>query len=374
MTPEERIAFLQKLKRRAKLHTAVTAAALVANLDVMIENAGSESKINEYLEKVRLARDGDAAMQAEVTQIRTIRLNNFIIARSNALTFFDVVNLLPNEIAYIENTTRFHVAVSYIGQDGRTRKMQIPTEQVQAQIPLKILSTEDVEYPLIDIYRGNVANDAKTLVDLAFDMDVKVDQVAFPLVTSAIAAFTLTGTKASRVYVPHGGIDTTNLPTTNEIVVPGAGAGTKPNKAMLDAILNYAAAWGNVFTDGMMKPVTVYIPSADAMGFLDSITFTSQPNSVVEEILDTGFPFHYVIDWNIVADPTLSPTAGYAYVKMNKPVGTIFTKTGLDKTYDYTTPELTRQNKGIMGQSKVIGGYIPASKRMNVARARYRTS
>lgn len=372
-TPEQRIAFLQKLKTRAKLHTEFTAAALVANLDKMIENAGKEDRQKEYLEKVRLAREGDIGLQAEVAKIRSIRLNNFIIARSNAMTFFDIINLADNEIPYVENTTRFHVIVSYIGQDGRPRKMQIPKEQVQAQIPLKFLSSEEVEYPLIDIYRGHVADDTKALVDIGFDMDVKVDQVVFPLVTGAIGAFTLTGAKASRVYVPHGGINVANLPTTNDVPVVGAGAGTKFNKAALDAILQYVAAWGNVFPGETMKPVTVYIPSKDAMGFLDSITITSQPNSLVEAIIDTGFPFHYVIDWTIVADPTLDPDAGYAYVKTNRPVGTVFTKTSLDKTFDQSTPEMERQNKGMMWQRKVIGGFVPAAQKMNVLRVRYKT-
>ena len=380
MTLQERIDLLNKLKIRAtNLHMPVTASKLVETFDEMIANLQdpeADAKAKRYEEMIKLAREGDASMKAAVSKIRMLRINNYLVARSNALTFFERVTLADDEIPYMVNESRTPIVISYIGQDGRARKTQIMKYQEEQQLALALISSEEVEYPLMDIYRGRVADEVKALVDISQDMDNKIDALAWPYITaSTIGTFNTGGTRAGKHFVVGGAINIANLPTTNLVVSSSSGAGTRFNKDCLDAILDYIGAWGDILPGGAMSPVVVYLPSKDAMGWVRSITMTSQPNSLVEQVIDTGFPMHYAgRNWVFVGDPTLDPTAGLAYVRTNKPVGQFFEKPGMDQTVDEVTSESRKQNKGSMYSQKVIGWGLPTTWALNLIVCRYKAA
>ena len=200
--------------------------------------------------------------------------------------------------------------------------------------------------------------------------------MALSLVFRSIGAFTLTGARANRVYVPHSYVNVKNLPITNLLVPAGNTTTSLFRKECLDAILDYCAAWGNnAFRDGQLKPVAVYIPSSEAMGWTKQITLTSQPNTKVEEIFQYGFILTYGgVTWQFIADATLDPDAGRAYVKFNKPIGTYFTKPGMDKTFTDESIEMQKQNKGSVSMQKVVGWGLPVTGRVAVAAVQYHTA
>jgi len=368
--------FLKALKAKAQLHQPVTAAIFAPVLDQMIENLEDEAGEGERQklenELYAGARAGDTAMQAEVATIRATRVDNFLRAKNNALTFLDLEVLQPADVPYITNTSRQEIDVFYSGQDGRPKKQQGIPYQQDAQCQLFLISSAEFEYPLKDMIRGNVADETRTLVDIAYDLDRKIDAKLWPLIAARCASFTLSGSRAARTYVPHSAINTNNLPTTNVLVGPGKGAGTYFDKGCLDVIADYVASFGDTFPDGALSPVAVYIPSKDSQGWLRSITMTSQPNSLVEAVIQTGVPMHYAgRDWLFIADATLDPNAGLAYVKMNKPVGKFFNKPFMDAM---VAKEDVMANKGSMQMAKAIGYGFPSTQAVNIASVAYKNA
>ena len=367
--------FLKALRAKtAGLHQPVTASQILPVLDDMILNledeGGEDERTREYAALLAGARAGDRAMSAEVATIRSTRVDNFLRAKNNALAFLELQVLGPADVPYITNTSQMEIDVFYSGQDGRPAKQQGVKYQQDAQCQLFLISSAEFEYPLRDMLRGNVADETKTLVDIAYDLDRKIDGKLWPLITGRAAPFTLTGSRAARTYVPHSAINASNLPTTNVLIGPNKGANTYFDKGCLDVIADYVSAFADTFPDGALAPIAVYTPSKDSQGWLRSITMTSQPNSLVEQVIQTGVPLHYAgRNWLFIADATLDPSAGLAYVQMNKPVGTLFSKPFMDVV---AAKEDVIANKGSMQMAKAIGYGFPSTQAVNIASVAYK--
>jgi hypothetical protein len=375
----DRLAFIKGLRAKARVLQPLTARRVDAILAKFEDNLTDSDKAEKAAAKLKelheLAASGDRAAKAELAQLRIITVDNFLIASTNPIAFFDTVSLANNEIPYIENTSRQEIQVSYLGQDGQAKKTQAIRYQQQAQVDLHTLSTEDFEYQLMDIYKGEVKGAMLANIDMTRDFDLKTSALLWPFVFAAIGSFNLTGARAGRVYFPHSIVNTKNLPTTNLLVTPGNTSTSLFRKESMDVILKYCAAWGNVFGDGQMKPVAVYIPSSEVMGFLDSVQMTSFGNSKVEEIFDYGFVVSYGgAKWNFIADATLDPDPGLAYVQFSKPIGSFFTKPGMDKVFEDESIGMQKQNKGSVSMSKVIGFGLPITARVNIAAVQYHTA
>lgn len=371
-------ALLKEFKARASILQPATAArvqGVITELEESLkpENAAeAQTKMKDLIER---SQAGDVEAKAELARMRVVTVDNFILATTNPAAFFDTVTLEDNEIPYIENTSRQEVVVSYLGQDGRARKTQPIRFQKYAQVDLHVLSTEEYEYVLWDILKGEVKTSQLANVDLARDFGYQVSKLMWPFIQAAIGPFTLTGAKAGRVFVPHSIVNTKNLPTTNLLVPPGNTTATLWRKECMDVVLKYAAAWGDTMSAGQMKPTAVYIPSSEVMGYLDQITLTSFGNTKVEEIFDTGFVLSYGgARWVFIADATLDPDVGRAYVKFNKSIGTYFVKPGMDRTFEDESINMQKQNKGSVSMSKVVGWGLPINLRVNVAAVQYHTA
>ena len=132
------------------------------------------------------------------------------------------------------------------------------------------------------------------------------------------------------------------------------------------------AAFADTLPGGALMPVAVFIPSKHSMGWLRSITMTSQPNTLVEQVINTGVPLHYAgRDWLFIPDATLDPNAGLAYVQMNAPVGTFFNKPFMDAV---ESKEDVTANKGSMKMAKAIGYGFPSTQSVNICSVSYRTA
>jgi hypothetical protein len=371
----DRLQYIKELRFRARALQPATARkveAVLAKAEETLSDPEKEKAANQKMgELIKLAHDGDVAAKADLARIRVVTVDNFVLATTNPITFFDTVNLADDEIPYIENTSRQEISVDYLGQDGRARKTQGVKYQEQAQIALHQISTEEFEYQLIDIYKGTVKDAQLANIDMARDIEQKLNKLMWPFVRSAIGPFNLTGAKSGRVYVPHSIVNVKNLPTTNLLTPADNTPTTLFRKSCMDVVLKYAASWGDVLGQ-TLKPAAVYIPSSEVMGFLEQITLTSQPNSKVEEIFEYGFVLTYGgARWQFIPDATLDPDAGIAYVKFNKPIGQFFRKQGLDKVFEDETIDMQKQNKGSVSMSKVIGFGLPITWRLNIAAVQY---
>lgn len=367
---------LKEMKARASVLQPATAAQVTAVLVKMEESLKDPEKDKQLRELIVRAREGDATATAQMARLRIISVDNFLLATTNPITFFNTVNLADDEVPYIENTSKQEITVSFIGQDGRTRKTQPIKYQEQAQINLMTLSTDEFEYQLVDIYTGEVKTASLANIDMARDFSAQISKLMWPFVKTAIGPFNLTGARSSRVYVPHSLVNVKNLPTTNLLITPNNTTTTMFRKESMDMILKYCAAWGtDAFPDGSLRPAAVFVPSSEIMGFLDQVTLTSQPNTKVEEIFETGFVMTYGgVRWTFLSDATLDPDEGLAYVKFNKGIGSFFRKPGMDKTFVDESIEMQKQNKGSVSMSKVVAWGLPITQRVNVAAVRYHTA
>jgi hypothetical protein len=372
----DRVGFVKELRARAKLMQPTTAARIdrtLAKMEATISDPEKDKANGEKIQALykKWREEGDKSAKAELAQLRIVSIDNFIVAKTNPMMFFDTVSLANNEIPYIENTSKQEISVSYLGQDGRAKKTQGLRYQEQAQVDLHVLSTEEYEYTLMDIYRGEIKGAMLANVDMTRDFDLQVAKLMWPFVFKTIGNFNLTGPRSGRVFVPHSIVNTKNLPTTNLLVTPGNTDTSLFRKESMDVVLKYCAAFGDIF-GAQLKPVAVFIPSSEVMGFLDQVTLTSQPNSKVEQIFDTGFVLDYAgVHWTFIADATLDPDPGLAYIKFNNAVGTFFTKPGMDKVFEDESIELQKQNKGSVSMSKVVGFGLPITARVNAAAVRY---
>jgi len=335
------------------------------------------------VELVRRAHGGDADAAASLNALRVEQINNFIYPSLNfAAAFFQIVELAPADRPVIQNETKQETAVGYIGEDGSPKRVKLTNPTAETLIPLKLLTTEAVGYRLHDVYNGDIAASAQKNVDVAFDMANKMDALAYTLLTAslvnggAFGTFTVTGTKVSRVWVANSRIVTANLPDSNSISLTGNGASTLFRLAAIRAIDNYCNRWANCFPDGPLRPTgRVIVPSLDAGGLAEEIvpegSATKLDNSQdMGNRLATNYTsFDYLgTRWMIVPDNTLA--AGTAYVQLNKPVGTIYTKPSMDEVFE----EVQRsKNWAERSMQKVVGFAIQAQHRPRVLRVIYRS-
>lgn len=379
----DRIKYLATMAARSKsLVNGDRGVELCAFFDAALEQAkdaekqkGADKYLAELCERARTERlkgfEGEAVR--ELNALRVTAVDNFLLASSNALTFFDTVNLQPDEAPWIENSTRQEMSIRYIGQDGKPKSMNVQKNNAHTRVDLAILSTDRYEYPIVDLYTGDAKSPALANIDMEYDFRQRIDAILWPLVKGQIGAFGLTGAKASRVYVPHSSIATANLPTSNLLTPTDTGAATTWRKSCLDAIIDYCASWGsNAFRDGELKPEVIYIPSSDVKGWLDNITISSVENSLTRQIFESGWVVSYGgTTFTLVGDSTLDPDDGRAYVKLNKSIGEYFTKTSLDTTVTNTYPQ---QNREDVSMSKVYGAGLPSPKKVNLCAVQYRTA
>lgn len=382
---------LKLLRIRAKMLQPACAESVGADLDQMIRNLTGDPAASAEDRRIEVEahqnalgdlivrhRAGDAEATAEMTVLRKIKVQNLLFARSNVMQFFDNVVLAPNEIPEFQNEGRQRLNVSYIGEDGGFKKAQAERQRQRVQIQMHLLATEDYEYPLKDMYRGAVADEAKALVDMAWEIDRKIELLAWPFLISQIGAFTLSGPSNLRTWFILNGVNIKNIPTTN-LLLPidnGTATTTSPfRKECLDAILRYTASWGDAWPDGMISPVAIYVPSSEAMGFLQAVTLTTQSNVLSDQVMMTGYIFDYGgVKWTIVPDSTLDPDLGLAYIRMNKPAGTFFTKPFMDDVIEDLSPALRKQNKGTIAMVKAVGWGVPSTAKINIAAVRYHTA
>ncbi|MHB1308290.1 MAG: hypothetical protein ACYDC1_06285 [Limisphaerales bacterium] len=286
------------------------------------------------------------AMQS-LNAIRIETVDNFLLPDADLATgFFEIINLLPNEVPVVHHTTRQQVNVAYLADGGQPRHMIITPDMDEVKIPLNILASDSVDYRPRDIYLGgDGAENAWKTVEIAFDLAVKADQAAMTLLDSAMkpvgSPFNYTtGKRSRRVFVPHSGIVTANLPTHNDIVLAGNTGSTKFRVEVLQAALKYSDSWGKRAATGELRPTgVVYVPSSETTDILTSFDTTgSVGNPTADSVFANYMHIDHGIRWTII--PSNRLPLGKCWVQLNQKVGRIYTKTSYDVSHDsMETPE-----------------------------------
>lgn len=375
-TKGEYLGFLKGLAQRIEMVHGESAAPIsssIASMVTAVESDGFDDLSKAYGQRVQAMHDGDVEARAEVTRMRVTRINNFVIALSKWLSFFQPITLADDEIPYFQlesfGETLVNVSTS---TDGGMRKGLVAKYLEPVQLGLFFINSELIPYTVWDPLRGNVADEIKSLVDIARDLEEKISQRAKTFLDTAIIAspstFTTTGPKQRRTYNAHSAIQTDNFPVRNTIVET---TGSRFGKAQMDAVLQYGAQWGEIFGAPLI-PKSVMIPSKDATGHLADVQWTSQPNQITQQIYSMGRVENYGgTAWNLLPDVTLSSTSGYAYVNFGRPVGQFFTKPGGDKSIDREV-DGPLGNMNEMGARKLIGFAVPKQWNPFILRVKFK--
>lgn len=331
-------------------------------------------------------RDPNGPKARAVMEARVTEINNYLRANSNyAGLLFNTVTLGETDWAEFENTTNYEVKIGYVAEDGKRRLQKAVSPRSREMVPLQILSSDWFGYKLRDLYKGSVAGAAQATVDIAFDLQFKLDRVAHDLFKAApgsggaLGTFTpTTGAKNQRIWHLHSGIDSTNLPTTNVLVCATASASKVANTTstpfrldVMREVVHYCSQWGNIWSDGPLAPTgIIMVPSKDAAQIgTDIDPYTVESNRVTDNILSQYMQIDYLgYRWTIVPDVTIPPNVCYPI--LNKPIGEIFFKPSMD-TMPVRTDEM--KNWEERAATKVYGMYIPAHWRMRACSVRYRT-
>ena len=383
----DRVQFIGQLRGRAKLLHGTNASRVQSYFDkqynLLTSTADRETAMAKHVELITASRAGNAEATSQLQAIRIETVQNFLLASSNAMSFFEVIDLASDEVPYIQNHTRNEINVTYMGADGRPRKVQAIKQQQEQRVDLRFFTTDEYEYPLVDPYRGEVKEASLAQINVADDFNKQLSKQLWPYIQGTIGNFGLTGKKQSRVYVPHSTIVVGNLPTTNALIPLNPETGTTDNtatslwrKTCMDAVLKYCAAWGSeAFIDGAIVPAAVYVPSLHVMGWLDQVTLTNFPNTVVEQIFENGFVISYGgnVKWALIGDTQLDPANKTAYIRTNKHVGKFFTKTKLDEVIIDDSKAMKIQNKESMQMKKLIGVGLPSPWNVNAMAVQYRS-
>lgn len=377
----EMIRFFESMSKRAKAmnpgHVGDNLAVWCSNA---IEDINTENWLRDRAQLMVAAAQGDPDARIELAEIQRFATGNLLLAHANWAAFYDMQTLANGDQAYLEFSTGQELKFETMGEDGGLRRVQAALDKTQYPVGLFYLWSEEFEYPLVDLYKGDVASLALATIDATRDQAQKLNILCGANIfvggaSSRIGNFTLDGS-ATATYVPHSGIATSNLPTTNLLAPPSGNTTTSLlRKEVFDQAIKYVTRWGSgAFADGTdLQVVALHVASAHASDWIQQVSLSSVQNFAVDQIFQGGAIVDYAgFKFPIVADNTIPATgASYAYLRTNKPVGTMFEKPGLDQV---VTEEEKRHNKGVFAQGKVLGFGLPGPSAVNVAAIQYKTA
>jgi hypothetical protein len=363
--------------RAACIHAGKVGEDLKAWTGAVIEQIHTDGWLKERNEVMVCAARGDSAAQAELAEIVRRTVTNLLMAHANWAAFFDMQSLANDETAYLEFETPREITFDTIGEDGGLITAQADLEKSQALCKLFYLWSEEFEYPLVDVYKGDVASLALATIDAARDLAQKINGLlgSYILVggaSSRIGAFTLDGSPTAH-YVAHSGIHTSNLPTTNLPTITGNSTTSLFRKEVFDAFIEYVESWGTgAFGDGGdLRVAGIHVASKNSADFLKQLSLTTESNFATQQIFEGGRLVSYGgYTFPIIFDNTIPATgAGYAYLRTNKPIGQMFEKPGLDQV---DAGQDKRSNKGHYSQGKVVGFGMANAWSVNCAAVKFR--
>lgn len=309
-----------------------------------------------------------------MTELQTLRIeqtNNYIIPALQFGRFFEVRTLADNESPAVQNGTKLEFAAYYIGQDGGKEKKKAVPIFNETTIDLVTIATDDVTYPLMDIYRGRIAEAAKVTFDLNFDLENKIDSNLYTLLTAALGNFnTSASNRAARTYVTNSRIRSGVVPTSNDIDAFGSITNSSTfGQNTLDSIVNYCACWPKRAQGELAPTGEILVPADELYQVGSNVTITGQlQNKIAEEIMKTGwYGFEYNgVNWKFIKEHTMPK--GKAIAQLNQPVGILWFKPGMSLDRE---EQDEKKNIGSRWMKKVLAMTILEPNRPNVLRVRY---
>jgi hypothetical protein len=250
----------------------------------------------------------------------------------------------------------------------------------ESTVDLYQIALQTPEYKLRDLYRGGVADQAKKSFDMDFDMRVKLEAILFDFMTGSLVNGGAFGTfansaanKSNRVFNAHSRIQSSILPSTNDVTVGTPSSSTKFGEATLKAIVNYAFSFTGAFPDSDIIPTgEVIVRTDEIQGIADDLDIKTPAGEIGEKLLRLGYlgiGEYLGVNWKIIPDNTLA--VGTCYPKFNKPLGILWLKPSEDDAGEVVDRE---HNRGYRWMKRTLGTAIPLPWRKNIARFTYKTA
>ena len=343
--------------------------------------------------------DKSGELQKALNATRVEAVGNFIAAESTFRSaFYNIITLQPDEEPWYINETGTEVRVGSMGEDGSPEQVRVVKPEAKTAIGLYAIASDWVKYKTMDILRGDVSQSALRTLDIARDLAFKLDRIHYNLLVAATSSGGCFGVfsyenartnTATRVYLPHSGIVTSHLPTTND-VVNGTTAGPTGTRwtvryydaasttlvdfrpAVLRAAIDYASSWGNALPGGgsLMPTGDIIVPSSDiiniGLGLLPDNDDTA--NSLQQQVQDSGY-FSLRLwnkNWRFIPDLTIA--SGTCFPVFNLKPGLAYEKPSWDREF---VERNDIENWERRMQRKAYGLAIPAQTRPRAMRIKY---
>ena len=355
--------------------------AFFSRVEAGMNDPETTAQRNEFIARAA----ADPAVKAQLCALRVETYQNYVLAHQNIISFFfEQVQLGTEDVPYAQNETTQEIRVRAIADDSNARRARIIKPQEEEKIPLIWLSTDEIEYTVIDIYKGNVVTAALNTIRLAYDMANQREQRCWDLLNSATAANggpvfldtfdTTNGSKVLRNFVPNSRINLANLPQGNDFAVAGNGANTPFRTAVLKSISRYADQWKGVFPEGDLGVTgRILIPGKDIADLGDEVEVgDGNSDTVSDQILTQGYATITYLGrrWTLVPDNTIAP--GTCYPEFSRKIGRVYSKPSLDEEITDSSMAQKRRNRESRWMKGPFGAYINVSQLPFVARFKYR--
>lgn len=322
-------------------------------------------------ERRRIIRESfdDHEKAVAIAEARIRRIFNNIEAQTMGLAFFEMEVLGEADWPIYVVETADKVQVLYIGENGKPPKRQNVFTESPFQVPLQWLSSEEVEYPLVSIYTGNLGAFERVNSRIQADIGYQIDVNCKALLDAGAAATFATG-----VLSPHRLVNSNNLPTGNYLDQSAEGS---LNLNVFKAILAYADKAGvaiksiHVPSGQMyqMRDFVSLVAAVSSTGDVEKPSLTI-PDAVRTELWRTGkLTNMFGVPIDIVGHNTLTPN--YGYVATTQPAGYMPVKPTMDQTILDDSKAMLKKNMNSLMVKKAVGFYAPAPNRVNFIKFRF---
>lgn len=310
----------------------------------------------------------------ELAEYRTFEITNDVLATPWSLSAFMTIDLSPDELPLIERPRGFNLqqfTVRSTALDGSTVRGQWRTTKSVEGIEMEYISTDRIEYQLIDLQQGDVSQVDDVNTRLQYDLEMHIDGLA----KDNIDAAKMTSGLRDLLSL-HPKIDVDNLPDTNYLDLNALHPGNDNvlTIAKLKTILDHVSKFGSA--GGADQPIsisTIFISPQnirDPWDFVDLVSGFSGGNpqpkdtvltSVREQIFNTGMitnAWGHTFSWT----PNAQLAKGKMYVLTSQPLGWQFTKTVFDKMLKWdesVSPTHADRNIGEVLFKKAMKFYVP---------------
>lgn len=312
---------------------------------------------------------GDNRKAAEIAAYRQFEITNNVLSLPFALGAFQEINLSADELPLIVRPKpQQFFTCRYVGQDGGARFDQWRTTQSAQQQLMRTLSTDRIEYPIVDIQLGSLEEYDRVNASLTYDMEMKIDADAQANLDAAVVE---SGLRA--LLNIHPLVIQANIPDSNMLDLSGQGVEGVLDISKIKQILDYISRFGvGIDADGPFSVQSMHISPLNLRDHWDFVDLVSTfdgagtptdaqltvPTGIREQIFNTGMITNaWGMQW--ATKPNARIAKGTMYVFSNQPVGWFFTKTDLDKLIRWDGPDHVEANRAEVLWNRVLQFVIP---------------